>query len=305
MLLKKKLRLHRIFLITWKTDIVMLVLTVMAYFVDIYLFPDIFVPPTVATLMGTALAFFIGFNNNQAYSRWWEARIVWGGLINESRNLSRDLVAYLKPGIRDSRGKSATEIAHEIVYRHLGFVMLFKDSLRKIKGGDYSKYLTQEELDKIGTVSNGYNAIMNMQARQLGDLYHQGLIDGFQFRTLSTTITNINNDMGRAERINNTVFPPTYIYFTELFVYLLVILITLSSVQAIGPWSIFFGWVIGFVYHTTHINGLSILNPFDMQPTSIPLDSISRTIEINVLETIGAKDIPPPLAALENGEYIL
>ncbi|HSR39017.1 MAG TPA: bestrophin family ion channel [Phnomibacter sp.] len=305
MLLKKKLRLHRIFLITWKTDIVMLVLTVMAYFVDIYLFPDIFVPPTVATLMGTALAFFIGFNNNQAYSRWWEARIVWGGLINESRNLSRDLVAYLNPGIRDNRGKSATEIAHEIVYRHLGFVMLFKDSLRKIKGGDYSKYLTQEELDKIGTVSNGYNAIMNMQARPLGDLYHQGLIDGFQFRTLSTTITNINNDMGRAERINNTVFPPTYIYFTELFVYLLVILITLSSVQAIGPWSIFFGWVIGFVYHTTHINGLSILNPFDMQPTSIPLDSISRTIEINVLETIGAKDIPPPLAALENGEYIL
>ncbi|HET8685530.1 MAG TPA: bestrophin family ion channel, partial [Methanosarcina sp.] len=85
----------------------MLALTVMAYIVDVYLFPDIFVPPTVATLMGTALAFFIGFNNNQAYSRWWEARIVWGGLINESRNLSRDLLAYLKPDGKDKRGKSS------------------------------------------------------------------------------------------------------------------------------------------------------------------------------------------------------
>jgi putative membrane protein len=283
----------------------MLVLTVMAYFVDIYLFPDIYVPPTVATLMGTALAFFIGFNNNQAYSRWWEARIIWGGLINESRNLSRDLLAYLKPDGKDKRGKTTTEIAHEIIHRHLGFILLFKDSLRKIKGGDYSKYLTEEELKKISSVTNGYNALMNIQARQLGELYEQGLMDGFQFRTLSGTITNINNDMGRAERINNTVFPPTYIYFTELFIYVLVILITLASVQAIGPWSIFFGWLLGFVYHSTHINGLSILNPFDMQPTSIPLDAISRTIEINLLETLGAQEIPPPVAALENGEYIL
>jgi putative membrane protein len=271
----------------------MLALTVMAYFVDILLFPDIFVPPTVATLMGTALAFFIGFNNNQAYSRWWEARIVWGGLINESRNLSRDLMAFLKADSKDSRGKTGTEIAHEMIYRHLGFIMLF------------SRYLTPEELEKIAEVSNGYNAIMNIQAKQLSELYQQGLLDGFQFRTLSTTVTNINNDMGRAERINNTVFPPTYIYFTELFVYLLVILITLSTVQAIGPWSIFFGWLIGFVYHTTHVNGLSILNPFDMQPTSIPLDAISRAIEINLLETIGAKEIPPPVSAMENGEYIL
>jgi putative membrane protein len=283
----------------------MLTLTTLAYFIDIYLFPDIYVPPTVASLMGTALAFFIGFNNNQAYSRWWEARIVWGGLINESRNLSRDLLAYLKPDGHDKRGRTTREIAHEMICRHLGFIFLFKDSLRKVKGGDYSKYLNEEELKVIAGVSNGYNAIMNMQARQLGEIYQQDLIDGYQFKSISLAITNINNDMGRAERINNTVFPPTYIYFTELFIYLLVALITLSTVQAIGAWSILFGWIIGFVYHTTHVNGLSILNPFDMQPTSIPLDSISRTIEINLLESIGAKDIPPPVTASENGDYIL
>jgi putative membrane protein len=305
MLLKNNIPIFRIFLITWKTNVIMIGITTLAYFIDIYIFPDIFIPATVASLMGTALAFFIGFNNNQAYSRWWEARIVWGGLINESRNFSRDLLAYLKPGGKDNRGKTTTEIAHEMIYRHLGFIYLFKDSLRRIKDIEYSKYLTEEERKKIGDVSNGYNALMNMQARQLGELYQQGLIEGYQFKSVSSAITNINNDMGRAERINNTVFPPTYIFFTELFIYLLVALITLSTVEKIGAWSIFFGWVIGFVYHTTHINGLSILNPFDMQPTSIPLDSISRTIEINLLESIGAKDIPPPVSPSTKGDYIL
>ena len=305
MLLKKKLGLHRIFLITWKTDIVMLILTTLAYVVDRYLFPEIFVPPSVSALMGTALAFFIGFNNNQAYGRWWEARIVWGGFINDSRTLCRNLIAYLKPDARDDKGKTKTEITREMVYRHIGFLYLFKDSLRKINTGDYKKYLSEEDLRKISGVTYGYNAIMDIQFRQLGELHHQGMIDGFQFTVINNTLTNISNDMGRSERINNTVFPPTYIYFTELFIYLLTILITLTTVQAIGPWSIFFGWIIGFVYHTTHINGLSIMNPFEMLPSSIPLSSITRTIEINLLESMGIHEVPPPEPTYENGEYIL
>jgi ion channel-forming bestrophin family protein len=305
MLLKKKLGLHRIFLITWKTDIVMLILTSLAYVVDVYLFPEIFVPPSISALMGTALAFFIGFNNNQAYGRWWEARIIWGGFINDSRTLCRNLISYLKPGGSDVQGNNTTEITRAMVYRHIGFLYLLKDSLRKINTGDYKKYLSDEDLKKISGATYGYNAIMDIQFRQLGELHQQGIIDGFQFTVINNTLTNISNDMGRSERINNTVFPPTYIYFTELFIYLLTILITLTTVQSIGPWSIFFGWVIGFVYHTTHINGLSIMNPFEMLPSSIPLSSITRTIEINLLESLGINEVPPPEPTYENGEYIL
>jgi ion channel-forming bestrophin family protein len=305
MLLKKNLGMHRIFLITWKTNLVLLILTSLAYFVDRYAFPEIFVPPSVAALMGTALAFFIGFNNNQAYGRWWEARIIWGGLINESRTLCRNLMAYLKPDSVDQKGRKTNEIIREMVYRHIGFLYLLKDSLRKINSGDYKKYLSEEDIKKIAGATYGYNAIMDIQTRQLGELYEQKFIDGFQLTIINNTLTNISNDMGRSERINNTVFPPTYIYFTELFIYLLVVLITLTTVQAIGPWSIFFGWVIGFVYHTTHVNGLSIINPFAMLPSSIPLSSITRTIEINLVESLGIKEVPPPEPSYENGEYIL
>ena len=85
----------------------------------------------------------------------------------------------------------------------------------------------------------------------------------------------------------------------------LLYLLHLTTVQSIGPWSIFFGWIIGFVYHTTHINGLSIMNPFEMLPSSIPLSSITRTIEINLLESLGINEVPPPEPTYENGEYIL
>ena len=305
MLLKKKLGLHRIFLITWKTNLVMIILSSLAYIIDVKLFPEIFVPPSISALMGTALAFFIGFNNNQAYGRWWEARIIWGGFINDSRTLCRNLHTFLKPDSMDEQGRNKTEITRAIVYRHIGFLYLFKDSLRKINTGDYKKYLSEEDQHKIEGAKNGYNAIMDIQSRQVGALYQQGLIDGFEFTVINNTITNISNDMGRSERINNTVFPPTYIYFTELFIYLLTILITLTTAQTIGPWSIFFGWVIGFVYHTTHINGLSIMNPFEMLPSSIPLSSITRTIEINLLESLGIKEVPSPEPTYENGEYIL
>ena len=305
MLLKKKLGLHRIFLITWKTDIVMLIITSLAYIIDVKLFPEIFVPPSVSALMGTALAFFIGFNNNQAYGRWWEARIVWGRFVNESRNLCRNLISYLKPDARDNKGKTKTEITREMVYRHIGFLYLLKDSLRKIDTGDYKKYLSEEDLQKISGLTYSYDAILDIQFQQLGELHHQGMIDGFQFTVIHKSLTNISNDIGSSERINNTVFPPTYIYFTELFIYLLTILITLTTVQSIGPWSIFFGWIIGFVYHTTHINGLSIMNPFEMLPSSIPLSTITRNIEITLLESMGIKEVPPPEPSYENGEYIL
>ncbi len=72
----------------------MICLCAIAYFVDINWLTSLKIPPALPTLMGTAIAFFIGFNNNQAYDRWWEARIIWGELVNNSREWARNLMAY-------------------------------------------------------------------------------------------------------------------------------------------------------------------------------------------------------------------
>jgi putative membrane protein len=79
MLLKQNLSLYRVLKTTWKMDLGLNYLCSIAYLMDTFLLTWVHIPATLPALIGTAIAFFIAFNNNQAYSRWWEARTIWGG----------------------------------------------------------------------------------------------------------------------------------------------------------------------------------------------------------------------------------
>src|SRR5262245_25561061 len=142
MLLKQNLRLYRVFKMTWKFDIVILGMCSVAYLVDTRLLTKFHLLPAMPTLIGTAIAFFIAFNNNQAYSRWWEARIIWGGIVNDSRSWARNLLAYC-----ESEKTDASEInAKKMSLRHIGFLYALKASLRKTNEDTYKKYLPDEEV---------------------------------------------------------------------------------------------------------------------------------------------------------------
>ena len=296
MLLKQRLSLYRVVKITWKIDLLMLALCTIAYFVDSKLLSDFHIPSSLPTLMGTAIAFFIGFNNNQAYSRWWEARTIWGGIVNDSRTWTRNLLAYSHDEI----------LAGKMIRRHIGFLYALKANLRKQKDDDhYTRFLTPADVAAVQHVANIPNAILDLQAYDLQQLSDNNKIEGFRFHALNETLTNFCDGMGKSERINNTVFPTTYIYFTRLFIWILVILTTMALSENISGWSIFFGWLIGFVFHTTHINGMNIMNPFEISPSCIPLNSITRNIEINLLQSMKETNIPLPESTMHRGEYIL
>ena len=90
MIIKQQLSLFRILRITWKTDLFLVLTCIATFYLHEFLVPQaIQIPPMLVTLLGTALAFFVGFNNNQAYGRWWEARMIWGALVNDSRSWAR------------------------------------------------------------------------------------------------------------------------------------------------------------------------------------------------------------------------
>jgi ion channel-forming bestrophin family protein len=301
MLLKQNLSLYRILKITWQIDLLMIASCTAAYFLDTLVLKNWHLPATFPALMGTAIAFFIGFSNNEAYSRWWEARTIWGGLVNDSRSWARALMAYSHPA--DYKGISQQE--EKMIKRHLAFLYALKASLRRKPDGLYEKYLSEEERNQVKGFTNIPNAILDIQARELQLLQDMKYIDGFKFLHLNGVLTNFTDGMGKSERINNTVFPTTYVYFTRLFIWMLVILVTMALSSEVGPSSIFLGWIIGFVFHTTHINGMSLMNPFEFIPSGVPLDSITRTIEINLLEGLGEKFVPAPIAPERGGEYIL
>ena len=81
-----------------KVDIVLISsFAVVVGIFDQYEFLDkISVPIGVTAVFGTAVALLLGFRTNQAYERWWEARIIWGAIVNDSRTLVRQCVSLFE-----------------------------------------------------------------------------------------------------------------------------------------------------------------------------------------------------------------
>lgn len=303
MLIVTNIRLSRILRNTWQIDLIMIASCTVAYLVREFLIKHHFeIPSIIPTVLGTAIAFFVGFNNNQSYDRWWEARKVWGALVNDSRSWARSTVTYISQN--ELTEHEFRTIKDRMVCRHIAFVYALKANLRGAVDENYRRYLEEEEVLEISQQTNVANAILTLQSRDLDLLNKKGLIDGFRFMELNQLLVKFSDEMGMSERIKNTIFPTTYNYFTKVFIWLFVVSLTLVISQHAGIWSIFLGWLVGFVYVSTQINGMSLVNPFENNSSAIPLNQISRTIEINLLETIGAKDIPKPVKPIK-GEYIL
>ncbi|WP_199117289.1 bestrophin family protein [Pedobacter sp. ASV28] len=299
MLIVKNIKLSRIIINTWYVDLIMIASCMGAYFVREYLIAYHFsIPTIIPTVLGTAIAFFIGFNNNQAYDRWWEARKVWGGLVNDSRSYARSLLSYVPPS------EDNDKIVTRMIRRHIAFLYALKANLRGTVDLIYVKYLSEEERRAVETQANIHNAILHKQADDLEKLYHTQQIDGFKFMAINELLTKFSDGMGMSERIRNTVFPTTYSYLTKVFIWLFVVTFTLVISQEMGIWSIFMGWMIGFVFVSTQINGMNLVDPFENNVAGIPLNQITRTIEINLLQMIGEENTPPPITPI-NDEYVL
>jgi ion channel-forming bestrophin family protein len=301
MLLRDKLSLIQVFRLTWRLDLMIILVCSLAYAADTYwLKQHVSIPVTMSAVLGTALAFFIGFNNNQAYDRWWEGRKIWGALVNDSRSWARNLLNFVDTSVN---GESQ-HIARRMIFRHLAFLYALNTSLRKDSDLYHEGYLSKDEADLVRASTNVPNSILNIQAADLQQLRGSGAIDGFCFREMNDLVVKHCDNMGKCERIKTTVFPPSYLFFTRVFIWFYVILNTLMLAESTGYWSVVFGWAVGFIFHVTHQNGVSIMNPFEKLPTSLPLDTICRTIERNLLEMLGHEPLPSPLEPLD-GQYLL
>jgi ion channel-forming bestrophin family protein len=298
MIITHNIRIGSIISGAWKVSIFNLFVCVASWGVNEAVIKNYFeFPIIIPTLLGTALAFFVGFHNNQAYDRWWEARIIWGALVNDSRTWARQCIQYIPLPVTDG-------IVRQLVLRHLAFVNALRESLRLIEPNSYKNYLTDAEKEYVQQFSNKHNAILDLQSSEINRLYKTGVIDGFTFMQLNETITAHCDHMGKSERIKNTIFPTTYNYYSKLFIWFLIASVTIVLSNTIGLWAILFGFFIGYIFLTIHQIGDALLDPFIYIPTGIPLDQITRTIEINLLEMLHDTHVPEPIKSIKN-EYVM
>ncbi len=248
--------------------------------------PDM--PLGVPAFLGTAISVLLSFKMSQSYERWWEARKIWGAIVNDSRALVVQLQSYL--------GVEEQATINGIGHRQIGWCYALGDALRGLNPlSRQTGCLAPDEVAALGQVANKPLAIMQRQALAVKALADRGALDVFCRVQVDQTIVRLIDSMGKAERINSTVFPVTYRLFLHGAIYLF--LITLSiAIQDVRPiFEIPLLVLIATLFFLAEKTAYHLQDPFRNRPSDTPVTSIARTIEINIRELLGEADIPEPL----------
>ncbi len=240
-------------------------------------------------LLGSALAIFISLRNNNAYARWWEARQLWGGVVNYSRTLARQTRIYL-PDHPDQAVICDLQSAYAQALRcHLR---------RQAPWDEIAHLVPAPTLEWLRGQANVPDAVLAAIADRLAPLLADGTIDSIQASSLSDTMTQLANMQGGAERIKNTPMPRQYNYFPRLFVQVFCVLLPLAMVSDLGLATPLGSTAVGFVFLALDRVGRDLEDPFENRIYDVPMTSITRTIEINLNSLLGRKG-PEPVTPVD------
>lgn len=249
---------------------------------------------SIATVLAFAVALLMGFRTSASYDRWWEARKIWGGIVNDSRTLIRQIISFAGDDAKDETRKMSNY--------QIAWCNSLKNSLRDldpIEGLD--PYLSRKEIAHLKMVNNKPNEILKMMSKLLADLKKVDKIDSFQMVAIDQTLKNLCDQMGKAERINNTVFPMRYISYIHKGLIIFTIMLPFGMLYSTGPFVILICVLVSFFFFMLENIAFSLQDPFMNRDSDIPMSALCRTIEINLLELIGAENIPEPIKPDKNG----
>ncbi|MGN7890443.1 bestrophin family protein [Dyadobacter endophyticus] len=245
-------------------------------------------PISITTILGTALSLLLGFRTNSAYDRWWEARKSWGEIVNDSRTLVRQAKAFI-----EAPEKQKDELVSSIAHLQIAWCYALTNSLRRTQVLVYADlHLTTEEHEYVSAQDNIPNAILNLLQFKMAALHDSGQIKTLLYQNIDNTLQRLCDAMGKCERIKNTVFPTQYAFFVHLVIFIFTLVLPMGLVESIGRIAIPITFTISFLFFYVEWIAYIMQNPFENGPNDIPMTSMSRSIEINLLQLIAADKIP-------------
>ncbi|MEM6642861.1 MAG: bestrophin family ion channel [Bacteroidota bacterium] len=254
-------------------------------------------PAVPITLLGSALAIFLGFRNNSAYDRWWEARKIWGGIVNTSRTWGMMVTTFISAYRAETQlsGQIVNVAKEELVKRHIAWLYALVMHLRKFTNwDDLNTFIPEEEVVELKAYHNKPCHLLHKQAEELQKIHENQLIDDFRHIELSEVLKDLYDLQGKAERIKGTVFPYYYNYFTKAFLWLFVLCLPFALAPIMEWGAIFMSISISFVFTIIEKSGAITEDPFENRAADTPISTIARNIEIDLLEMIRSKIVPAP-----------
>lgn len=288
------------------------------------------IPWAPIAMLGTAVAFVTGFKSNAAYGRLWEARQIWGGIVNASRTWA----VYARDLISIADGDEARATHRKLVYRHLAWITALRHQLRETRlwentqvraDAEYRKglftipeqgvklddalvpFLDASELAEVLPRKNRAVAILDLQSKSLAELMAKGQLTEHTHLELARTISLLFGLQGQAERIKNFPYPRQFATLNLVFVWLFILLLPfgiISEFIRVGddhqwltiPVTVTVAWVI----HSMDKIGEASANPFEGGPNDTPITAMSRGIEIDLKDLLHEKELPAPMAPVGN-----
>ena len=221
------------------------------------------IPWTPLALIGTAVAFVIGFQNNSAYGRIWEARKIWGGIVNTSRTFGmfvQDMVTSEHSAKKVGVDSLQKEIK-ALTYRHIAWMVALRHAMRAPRPwetvihertnrewtkyiqppertstleDDLEPYLSKEDMQYTMGKGNKQTALLYLQSHHLRELKEKGLVWEFSFLQLEGVLEELFTLQGKSERIKNFPYPRHFATLNHYFMWLFVFLLPFALVPQFG-----------------------------------------------------------------------
>ncbi len=289
---------------------------------------DFSLPWQPISVVGIAVAFYLGFKNNSSYDRTWEARKIWSAITSHSRTFATAVIT-----MADSGDAEKNNVIHRrIIYRHIAWLTALRYQLRLSKQWEHQtdrltglyipticeSYFDSMDLE-IGSLLDSrerarYKAQSNMaaqilatQAKELKEMHDAQFMNDYMHIRLHSIIGNLYDEQGKCERIKNFPFPRQYastaLWLTFVFCALLPfgLLDIFSANNVYRAWlTVPFTALIAWVFFLMEKIGDYSENPFEGTYNDVPITTISRSIEIDIREMIEDANVPAPVME-ENG----
>jgi len=285
MLLKKKIPMKYV-LGKIKIELILVVLYVVSFDLIHRYFEAVAmnIPIAIPTIIGTVISLLLAFKSNQAYDRWWEARMIWGAIVNDSRTLIRQVIGFYED---PDFSVEADEFKENFAKRQaawcysLGQSLRGKDPLKPIKN-----LLTPEEFRYVSKHKHVPNAILILHSRALKIAKEKGKINKYQQVEIDNTLTRLCDSMGKCERIKNTVFPTTYSLYIRFTLCLFIMLLPFGLTNLVGWLQIPLVTTIAAAFFLVEKMAIHLQDPFENRPTDTPVTAISTNIEKNLVQMV-------------------
>jgi putative membrane protein len=254
-------------------------------------------PDIPVSVFGGVIGVIAGFRNASAYARWWEARTIWGGIVNQSRIFAREVLTMITAPEPDAASeREVAEVRHRLVFLQIAYVHALRNHLRGTPPwDDLAAELQDEDWERWQAYQNVPLAIQRSMADLVAGCYKAGWIDTIRWTALDRTLSALMEGQGASERIKNTPMPRLYDHFIGLFITIYCMLLPLGMVESLRLLTPIGSTLVGFMFLALDRIGRSLENPFEDLPHDIPLTAIDRTIEISLKEMLGDSEVPEPL----------